>query len=184
MDDAHRTPSAPGPLASFARFVALGGGVGVLSSGAVALLAEQLPWALANALITVASTLLCTELHARFTFGSGRAAGWRRHWQSAGSAAAAYLVTCAAIFVLHLVQSSPGALTEQVVYLGASGLAGLARFLLLRLYVFATGRDRTAVPKQRAVSNGPWQLLDLQGVLEAPAATGALRQRQFALASN
>jgi putative flippase GtrA len=143
MDDALRTPAAPGPLASFARFVALGGGVGLLSSGAVALLAEQLPWAVANALITVASTLLCTELHARFTFGSGRPAGWRGHWQSAGSAAAAYAVTCAAMFVLHLVQSSPGMLTEQIVYLGASGLAGLARFLLLRLYVFATGRDRT-----------------------------------------
>ncbi|MEV0483473.1 GtrA family protein [Streptomyces sp. NPDC050508] len=143
MDDAPRTPAAPGPLASFARFVALGGGVGLLSSGAVALLAEQLPWAVANALITVASTLLCTELHARFTFGSGRPAGWRGHWQSAGSAAAAYAVTCAAMFVLHLVQSSPGMLTEQIVYLGASGLAGLARFLLLRLYVFATGRDRT-----------------------------------------
>jgi putative flippase GtrA len=99
MDDAPRTPAAPGPLASFARFVVLGGGVGVLSSGAVALLAEQMPWALANALITVVSTLLCTELHARFTFGSGRSAGWREHWQSAGSAAVAYVVTCAAMFV-------------------------------------------------------------------------------------
>jgi putative flippase GtrA len=116
----------------------------------VALLAEQVPWALANALITVVSTLLCTELHSRFTFGSGRSAGWREHWQSAGSAAAAYVVTCAAMFVLHLVQSSPGMLTEQFVYLGASGLAGLARFLLLRLYVFATGRDRTSVPERTA----------------------------------
>ncbi|MFJ9245876.1 GtrA family protein [Streptomyces sp. NPDC101776] len=152
MDDAPRTPAAPGPLASFARFVALGGGVGLLSSGAVALLAEQVPWALANALITVVSTLLCTELHARFTFGSGRSAGWRQHWQSAGSAAAAYVVTCAAMLVLHLVQSSPGMLTEQFVYLGASGLAGLARFLLLRLYVFATGRDRATVPEQKSAS--------------------------------
>ncbi|WP_328675343.1 GtrA family protein [Streptomyces sp. NBC_00343] len=177
MDDAPRTPAAPGPLASFARFVALGGGVGLLSSGAVALLAERLPWALANALITVVSTLLCTELHARFTFGSGRRAGWRRHWQSAGSAAAAYGVTCAAMFVLHLVQSSPGMLTEQFVYLSASGLAGLARFLLLRLYVFATGSDRAA-------TTGSRQLQRLQGVLEAPATVGTLGQRQFALASN
>lgn len=145
MDDAPRTPAAPGPLASFARFVLLGGGVGLLSSGAVALLAEQLPWALANALITIASTLLCTELHARFTFGSGRHAGWRRHWQSAGSAAAAYGVTCAAMFVLHLVQSSSGMLTEQIVYLSASGLAGLARFLLLRVYVFAAGHKTKAL---------------------------------------
>ncbi|WTK75190.1 hypothetical protein OG407_46490 [Streptomyces sp. NBC_01515] len=177
MDDAPRTPAAPGPLASFARFVALGGGVGLLSSGAVALLAERLPWALANALITIVSTLLCTELHARFTFGSGRHAGWRRHGQSAGSAAAAYGVTCAAMFVLHLVQSSPGMLTEQIVYLSASGLAGLARFLLLRLYVFATGRGRAA-------ATGSWQLQRLQGMLEAPATVGTLPQRQFALASS
>ncbi|MFJ3777918.1 GtrA family protein [Streptomyces sp. NPDC090075] len=135
-------PPASGPLASFARFVLFGGGVGVLSSGAVTLLAGAMPWALANAVITVASTLLCTELHARFTFGTGRRAGWREHWQSAGSAAAAYAVTCAAMFLLHLVQSSPGALMEQIVYLGASALAGLGRFLVLRLCVFATGRTR------------------------------------------
>ncbi len=129
--------AAPGPLASFVRFVVCGGGVGVLSSGAVALLADSMPWAVANAVITVVSTLLCTELHALFTFGTGGRAGWRRHWQSAGSATAAYAVTSLAVFVLHLVQSSPGALTEQVVYLGASGLAGVGRFLVLRLFVFA-----------------------------------------------
>jgi putative flippase GtrA len=111
--------------------------VGLLSSAAVALLAGALPWALANALITVASTLLCTELHARFTFGAGRRAGWRQHWQSAGSAVGAYAVTSAAMLVLHLMQSSPGMLTEQVVYLSASGLAGVGRFLVLRLFVFA-----------------------------------------------
>jgi putative flippase GtrA len=170
MDDAPRTPAAPGPLASFARFVLLGGGVGLLSSGAVALLAEQLSWALANALITIASTLLCTELHARFTFGSGRHAGWRRHWQSAGSAAAAYGVTCAAMFVLHLVQSSSGMLTEQIVYLSASGLAGLARFLLLRVYVFAAGHKTKALR--------PTWAHDLQNrfpvAANVPAVAGAL----------
>ncbi|MFF3373488.1 GtrA family protein [Streptomyces sp. NPDC002680] len=137
--------AAPGPLASFARFVLCGGGVGLLSSGAVALLAVAMPWALANALITVASTVLCTELHARFTFGSGKRAGWRQHWQSAGSATAAYVVTCVAMFVLHLVQSSPGMLTEQIVYLSASGLAGIGRFLVLRLFVFAAGRSKGTV---------------------------------------
>ncbi|MFE6481706.1 hypothetical protein ACFVGN_02000 [Streptomyces sp. NPDC057757] len=143
------TPAAPGPLASFARFVLCGGGVGLLSSAAVAELAGALPWALANALVTVASTLLCTELHARFTFGAGRRAGWRQHWQSAGSAAGAYAVTSAAMFALHLAQSSPGTLTEQAVYLGASGLAGIGRFLVLRLFVFAGGRNRTPAPARK-----------------------------------
>lgn len=127
----------PGPFASFVRFVVCGGGVGVVSSFAVPLLAALMPWATANALITVASTILCTELHALFTFGTGRRPGWREHWQSAGSATAAYAATSAAILVLHTVQPSPGMLTQQLVYLSASGLAGIGRFLVLRLFVFA-----------------------------------------------
>ncbi|MGY1503342.1 hypothetical protein ACW4TU_43380 [Streptomyces sp. QTS52] len=68
--------AAPGPLDSFARFVLCGGGVGLLSSGVVARLASPRrddAWALANALITGASTILCTALHARFTFGAAEA---------------------------------------------------------------------------------------------------------------
>jgi len=131
------TGNAPGPFASFVRFVVCGGGVGVLSSAAVPLLAALMPWAVANALITVASTILCTELHALFTFGTGRRPGLREHWQSAGSATAAYAATSAAILVLHTVQASPTMLTEQLVYLSASALAGIGRFLVLRLFVFA-----------------------------------------------
>ncbi|MEV0157850.1 hypothetical protein AB0H57_29630 [Micromonospora sp. NPDC050686] len=100
-------------------------------------MATLMPWAAANALITVASTLLGTELHARFTFGAGRRARWHQHLQSAGSAIAAYLATSAAILVLHAVQPSASIGWEQAVYLSASGLAGTGRFLVLRLYVFA-----------------------------------------------
>ncbi|MFK0288147.1 GtrA family protein [Streptomyces sp. NPDC090499] len=152
------TPAAPGPLASFARFVLFGGGAGLLSSSTVTLLAGAMPWTLANAVITIASTVLCTELHARFTFGTGKRAGWHEHWQSAGSAAVAYAVTCAAMFLLHLFQTSPGTLTEQIVYLAASALAGLGRFLFLRLYIFATGhRSRTpaTTPPPKASLTSP-----------------------------
>ncbi|MFD3498569.1 GtrA family protein [Streptomyces sp. NPDC058676] len=151
-----QSQSAPGPLSSFARFVVCGGGIGVLSSFAVPLAAMTMPWAVANAVITVASTLLCTELHALFTFGTGRRPGWRRHLQSAGSATAAYLVTCAAMFLLHAVQPAPSMLREQAVYLSAAGLAGIGRFLVLRLFVFAGGGSlpsRTASPKRVA---GDW----------------------------
>ncbi|CAM5713675.1 hypothetical protein SALBM311S_01357 [Streptomyces alboniger] len=148
---ARRIPDARGPLASFARFVLLGGSVGVASSASVAVLAGLMPWTAANALITVASTLLGTELHARFTFGTGRA-GWRQHWQSAGSATAAYAVTSAAVFVLHLVRPSAAMLSEQAVYLGAAGLAGIGRFLVLRLFVFVGGRTR---PTKRGMGLAP-----------------------------
>ncbi|WP_329376015.1 hypothetical protein OG625_01135 [Streptomyces sp. NBC_01351] len=132
-----RQEAAPGTFASLARFVLCGGGVGLASSFAVMALASCMPWALANALIAVASTLLATELHARFTFGAGRCATWRQHTQSAGSAAAAYAVTCAAMLVLQQLVTAPTALLEQVVYLSASALAGVARFTVLRLVVFA-----------------------------------------------
>ncbi|WP_237696776.1 GtrA family protein, partial [Streptomyces muensis] len=136
--------SVPGPLSSFARFVVCGGGVGLLSSAAVPLLAAAMPWALANALVTVVSTLLCTELHALFTFGTGRRPGLRQHLQSSGSAGAAYLATTAAMLVLHAVQPSPTLLWEQGVYLTASGLAGIGRFLVLRLFVFAERKKQAA----------------------------------------
>ncbi|WP_406133635.1 hypothetical protein [Streptomyces zaomyceticus] len=149
------TPGAldtPGAVSSFVRFVIFGGGVGLASSTAVVLLAAFLPFALANALIAVVSTVLATELHARFTFASeqrpaGRGllrCGLRHHLQSAGTATAAFAVTTLAVLVLHAFDSTPGLAVEQTVYLSASALAGIGRFLALRLYVFATGRKQPA----------------------------------------
>ncbi|MGF0176415.1 hypothetical protein ACQF36_40010 [Streptomyces sp. Marseille-Q5077] len=139
-----RQQAAPSAFTAFTRFVFCGGGVGLASSFAVAALASWLPWAFANALVTVVSTLLATELHARFTFGAGGRATWRQHAQSAGSAAAAYAVTCVAMLVLHQLVAAPGAVLEQVVYLSASALAGIARFVVLRLVVFARNRSQAA----------------------------------------
>ncbi|MET9378644.1 hypothetical protein ABZX98_31670 [Streptomyces sp. NPDC002992] len=137
-----RQQATPGAFTSFARFVVCGGGVGLASSFAVAALASWIPWALANALITVLSTLLATELHARFTFDVGGCATWRQHAQSAGSAAAAYVVTCTAMFALQQLTTAPGAVVEQAVYLSASALAGVARYAVLRLVVFARNRPQ------------------------------------------
>ncbi|MFE7719999.1 hypothetical protein ACFU44_13270 [Nocardia rhizosphaerihabitans] len=141
-----RADSAPGAIAAFARFVVCGGGLGLASSVAVAQLAGVMPWAVANAVVTIASTVLGTVLHALITFGGRAQPGWREHLQSAGSAAAAYAVTSAAMFVLFAVQAAPGAVTEQIVYLSASGLAGIGRFLVLRMVVFADARTPVAVP--------------------------------------
>ncbi|WP_420033406.1 GtrA family protein [Streptomyces sp. cg28] len=136
--------TAPGAFVAFARFTVCGGGVGVASSFAVAVVADRLPWALANALVTVVSTLLATELHARFTFGAGGRASWSQHVQSAGSAAGAYAVTCLAVIGLRHLVDAPSAVLEQVVYLSASALTGVARFAVLRLVTFA--RDRAKAP--------------------------------------
>jgi putative flippase GtrA len=139
-----RRRTAPGACAAFARFVLCGGGVGLASSFAVAGLASRIPWVVANALIAVVSTLLATELHARFTFGAGGRATWRQHVQSAGSAAAAYAVTCVAMLALQCLVAAPGAVVEQAVYLSASALAGVARFAVLRLVVFTRNRSQAA----------------------------------------
>ncbi|MEU9329968.1 hypothetical protein AB0D91_40410 [Streptomyces canus] len=141
-----RQQAAPDAFTAFARFVLSGGGVGLASSFAVAALASWIPWALANALITAVSTLLATELHARFTFGAGGRATRRQHAQSAGSAAAAYAVTSVAMLVLHLLVATPGAVLEQVVYLSASALAGVGRFTVLRMVVFTRNRSQATAP--------------------------------------
>jgi putative flippase GtrA len=148
MDTAQSSRRAtPGALAAFARFVLCGGGLGLASSFTVAGLASWVPWALANALVTAASTLLGTELHARFTFGAGGRTTWRQHAQSAGSAGAAFAVTSVAMLALHQVAAAPGAVLEQAVYLSASALTGVARFVVLRLVVFArSGGAPSAAP--------------------------------------
>ncbi|MET9610710.1 GtrA family protein [Streptomyces sp. NPDC006512] len=163
-----RRQAAPGAVTAFARFVLCGGGVGVASSFAVVALASWMPWVWANALITVASTLLATELHARFTFGAGRRATWRQHAQSAGSAAAAYAVTCVAVLVLQQLVASPTALLEQAVYLSASALAGVARFGVLRLVVFARNRSQDVPAAVRAARPVP-ATLPRAGAAAAPA---------------
>ncbi|BBC36791.1 uncharacterized protein SGFS_080850 [Streptomyces graminofaciens] len=142
--------AAPGAFTAFARFVLCGGGVGLTSSFAVAALASWMPWGLANALVTAVSTLLATELHARFAFGTGGRATRRQHAQSAGSAAAAYAVTCVAMLVLQQLVAAPGAMLEQVVYLSASALAGVARFTVLRLVVFARNLPPVPTPARTA----------------------------------
>jgi hypothetical protein len=93
---------------------------GVTPGPAVAPMAALMPWAMANALVTAASTLLCAELRARFTFQAGRPARWRGHRRSAGSDAAAYVMTCAATLLPHL--PSAGMPSEQAVRLGAGQL--------------------------------------------------------------
>ncbi|MFC8954001.1 hypothetical protein ACFT8P_15435 [Streptomyces sp. NPDC057101] len=139
-----RQQGEPGAATAFLRYTVCGGGVGLAAGFAVTALASWMPWALANALVALVSTLLSTELHARFTFGGGGRATWRQHTQSAGSAIAAYAVTCAAMLALEHAVAEPGAALQQLVYLAASALAGLARFAVLRLVVFARTRAQTA----------------------------------------
>lgn len=142
-----------GPFASFVRFVAFGGGTGLAASGVLLLLSGYLSLAIANALVTVASTIVANELHSRLTFRSAER-GWRMHLKSTGTAVVSYLFTTTATLVLHTLVASPSLLLDQAVYLTASGLAGIGRFLVLRVYVFAAARGQVA----KARPTGPLAL--------------------------
>ncbi len=131
--------------AAFVRFVVCGGGVGVASSGLLLLLDDVLPLVVANAVITLVSTLIATELHQRITFRSTHG-GWAVHLHSALTVAVSYAFTTAALLVLHEVQSAPSSWAEQGVYLSASALAGVARFAVLRVVVFGERTTRRERP--------------------------------------
>nr|WSS65422.1 hypothetical protein OG284_31270 [Streptomyces sp. NBC_01177] len=136
-------------VAAFVRFVVCGGGVGLAASGALVLLAGRVPLVLANALVTVVSTVIATELHSRISFRSDRG-GWRIHLRSGLTVVVSYAFTTGALLVLHAVQSAPSAVVEQTVYLSASAAAGGGRFVLLRAVVFTPAPAATGAPAQLA----------------------------------
>ncbi|MFG2626271.1 hypothetical protein [Streptomyces sp. NPDC048473] len=131
-------------VAAFVRFVVCGGGVGLASSGALVLLSDRIPMAVANALVTIVSTVIATELHGRVSFRSERK-GWGVHLQSGVTVAVSYAFTTGALLCLYAVRPEPSALVEQTVYLSASALAGVGRFALLRVVVFG---DRKQTPSR------------------------------------
>jgi putative flippase GtrA len=130
------TAKAPGVIGSFVRFVVFGGGVGLASSATLVLLSGHVPFAAANALVTVGSTLIATELHSRFTFGQDKP-GKSDHVKAALTVLVCYLFTTAAMLTLRAIDPNAGVLVEQAVYLSASGLAGIGRFAFMRLVIFA-----------------------------------------------
>nr|WP_240509120.1 hypothetical protein [Streptomyces agglomeratus] len=166
------TRTRPRPLppttAAFVRFVVCGGGVGLASSGVLVLLHDRMPLAVANALVTVVSTLVATELHGRVTFRSERG-GWGVHLRSGLTVLVSYAFTTGALLGLYAVQSTPSVAVQQTVYLAASALAGVGRFAVLRLVVFA---ERPAP----GVGTGP-------AAAPEPAAAPALSRRAVAIAA-
>ncbi|MER7929789.1 hypothetical protein ABTY96_42790 [Streptomyces sp. NPDC096057] len=121
--------------AAFGRFAGLGSGVTLAASVALVLLSQWIPWMAANALTTVASTLVATELHARVSFGHGRP-GLAGHLKSAATIAAGWLITSAAVGALAALRPGAGLVLQQTVYLSATALVGTGRYLVLRLAVF------------------------------------------------
>ncbi|WUH95700.1 hypothetical protein OG900_10525 [Streptomyces sp. NBC_00433] len=131
--------------ATFGRFAGLGGGVTLAASAALVLLSQWMPWMAANALTTVASSVVATELHSRVSFGHGRP-GPAGHLKSAATVAFGWLVTSAAVGALAALRPGAGVVLQQAVYLSATALVGIGRYLVLRLAVFA---ERAPKPRTR-----------------------------------
>ncbi|MEO3750755.1 hypothetical protein [Streptomyces sp. B6B3] len=134
--------------AVFVRFAGLGGGVTLVASAALVLFSQWIPWLAANVLTTVASTVAATELHARVSFGHGRP-GLAAHLKSAATIAVGWLVTSAAVGALAVLRPDAGLVLQQTVYLSATALVGIGRYLVLRLAVFAE-----RAPRPRAGGSG------------------------------
>ncbi len=122
--------------AAFGRFAGLGSGVTLVASAVLVLLAQWMPWMAANALTTLVSTAVATELHARVSFGHGRP-GLVGHLKSAATMALGWLITSAAVGALAVLRPGAGLVLQQTVYLSATALVGIGRYLVLRLAVFA-----------------------------------------------
>jgi hypothetical protein len=95
--------------------------------------------------------VVATELHARVSFGHGRP-GLAGHLKSAATTALGWLVTSAATGALAALRPGAGLVLQQTVYLSATALVGIGRYLVLRLGVFAqrTPRPRTDAVRLRA----------------------------------
>ncbi|MGN6245201.1 MAG: glycosyltransferase [Motilibacteraceae bacterium] len=129
----------PGLTGQLARFA----GIGVLSTLAYALLFALLRPVTgaqpANLLALLVTAVANTAANRRVTFGvTGRGAAWRHQLQGFGVFALGLALTSGALAALHAIAPSPGMVLELTVLVLASALATVARFVLMRLWVFRT----------------------------------------------
>ena len=94
----------------------------------------------ANLAALVLSTVLSTEVNRRFTFDGAAADRAREYLQNAGTVAFYAVYGSVVLLLLEQVVVDPTALQESLAVAGASVVGGLARFVLLRNWVFG-GRD-------------------------------------------
>lgn len=118
------------------RFVVVCGVAGGLNTGLFLLLRPWCPALLANLVAVVVSTVVSTELNRLFTFRGERASAWRLHLQT-GFAVLYYLFSSSVVLcLLGLVVEHPPAALELLASATAGLAVALARFLLLRDWVF------------------------------------------------
>jgi putative flippase GtrA len=121
--------------------------IGVLSTAATLLLyaffRSSMDPLLANLLALVVTTMLNTEANRRFTFLGVRGSSSRVHLQGLIVFGLYYAFTSAALLALHTAVAEPTRWLELGVLLSASLVGTAGRFVLLRTWVFKSGKGTT-----------------------------------------
>jgi putative flippase GtrA len=135
-----------GWLAQLTRFALVGGSSNVLY--ALAFLSLRADGTLAaNIIGVVVSTMLANELHRRLTFHAADRVHWfDAQWEGGALAVLGLVLSSVVIALMHVFRPSAGGLTQALLVIAVSALAGGVRFIFLRGWVFAP----TVAPDYRA----------------------------------
>lgn len=125
--------------ASFARFVTVGGATTALTAGLFLALDEGLPIVAANLLSMVVGTIAANELHARWTFRSPKR-GLRMHTEAGFTTLITYTLSSGSLYALERLEPEASSLVKIGVQIGATAVAGIVRYVVLLVWVFAVHR--------------------------------------------
>jgi putative flippase GtrA len=128
-----------------AHYVVVGGLATAVNAAVFLLLRTGLDTVPANLVALLVSTAVSTEANHRFTFG-GAVHRWRARVQVGGTVAFYAFYSSAVLLLLEALFEDPSPVQESLAVAVASVLAGIARFLLLRYWVFGSdGSDEPEV---------------------------------------
>jgi putative flippase GtrA len=137
--DGQQTRTAPNALpGQLLSFAVVGAICTVVYLACFALFADYLATQAANVCALLASAVLNTALNRRLTFGVvGRERVAAHHMQALGAFAAGLVITAGALALLEAADATPSRSAQIAVLVGATAVATVARFAILRFWVFA-----------------------------------------------
>lgn len=121
-------------------FAVIGGLATAVNAVVYLLLRGTFPTGLANVLALLLTTIGSSLLHKRIVFTGLRERPLRMHSQTAATFLFYCVSSSAALVLLGLVDDDPGSVAEALAVAAMSTVGGVARFAVLRLWVFRRAR--------------------------------------------